>query len=84
MKFEQRLPLEKISQQMESQFDLPMTPASVLDITRRVSEYLRPEYEAILERVRRAGIVNVDETSEKVDGKNHGFGYSQLKPTPAL
>jgi transposase len=71
MKFEQRLPLEKICQQMESQFDLPMTPASALDITRRVSEYLRPEYEAILERVRHARIVNVDETSEKVDGKNH-------------
>jgi transposase len=71
MKFEQRLPLEKICQQMESQFDLPMTPASALDITRRVSEYLRPEYEAIMERVRDARIVNVDETSEKVDGVNH-------------
>ena len=71
MKFEERLPFEKIAQQMESQFGLPMTPASAFDITRRVSEYLRPEYEAILERVRRAKIVNVDETSEKVDGVNH-------------
>lgn len=49
LKFEQRLPFEKISQQMKSQFDLPMTAASALDITRRVSEYLRPEYEAIME-----------------------------------
>jgi len=71
LKFEQRLPFEKISQQMESQFGLPMTPASALDITRRVSEYLRPEYEAILERVRHAKVVNVDETSEKVDGVNY-------------
>ena len=71
LKFEQRLPFEKISQQMESQYDLPMTPASALDITRRVSEYLRPEYEAIMERVRHAKIVNVDETSEKVDGVNY-------------
>ena len=71
MKFEERLPFEKIRQQMQSQFDLPMTAASALDITRRVSEYLRPEYEAIMQRVRRSKIVNVDETSEKVDGKNH-------------
>ena len=71
MKFGERLPFEKICQQMESQFGLPMTPASALDITRRVSEYLRPEYEAIMERVRRTKVVNVDETSEKVDGKNH-------------
>jgi transposase len=71
LKFEQRLPFEKISQQMESQFGLPMTPSSALDITRRVSEYLRPEYEAIMRRVRRSKVVNVDETSEKVDGKNY-------------
>jgi transposase len=71
MKFEERLPFEKICQQMESQFSLPLTPASALDITRRVSEYLRPEYGAILKRIKRARVVNVDETSEKVDGKNH-------------
>ena len=56
---------------MENQFGLSMTAASALEITRRVSEYLRPEYEAIMERVRHARIVNVDETSEKVDGVNH-------------
>ena len=71
MKFEQRLPFKKIVQQMENEFGLPMTAASALEITRRVSEYLRPEYEAILERVRHARIVNVDETGEKVDGVNH-------------
>jgi transposase len=71
LKFEQRLPFEKIAQQIKSQFNLPMTAASAFDITRRVSEYLRPEYEAIMERVRRSKIVNVDETSEKVDGVNH-------------
>jgi transposase len=71
MKFEERLPFEKIRQQMQSQFGLPMTPASAFDITRRVSQYLRPEYEAVMERIRHAKIVNVDETSEKVDGVNH-------------
>ena len=56
---------------MKSQFGLPMTPASALDITRRVSQDLRPQYEAIMSRVRHASIVNVDETSEKVDGVNY-------------
>jgi transposase len=71
LKFEQRLPFEKISQQMQSQFGLSMTPASALDITRRVSQDLRPQYEAIMSRVRHANVVNVDETSEKVDGVNY-------------
>src|SRR4030042_569124 len=48
MKFGQRLPFEKVSTQMESQFALPMTAASAFDITRRVSQYLRPRYFAIL------------------------------------
>lgn len=71
MKFEQRLPFEKISQQLESQFGLPMTAASAFDVTRRVSEYLRPEYDAIVEQIRTAKVVYVDETGEKVDGKKH-------------
>jgi transposase len=84
LKFEQRLPFEKVSQQMESQFGLPMSSASALDVTRRVSEYLRPEYEAILDRVRHAKVVNVDETSEKVDGVNYWLGSLQLKLTRSL
>lgn len=71
MKFEERLPFEKISKQMDNQFGLPMTPASTFEVTRRVSEYLRPEYESILEDIRAARIVYVDETGEKVDGKKH-------------
>jgi transposase len=71
MKFEERLPFEKTASQMDSQFSLPMTPASAFDITRRVSQYLRPEYFAILASIRAARIVNVDETGVKVDGKRY-------------
>jgi len=71
MKFEQRLPFEKISKQLESQFGFPMTAASVFDVTRRVSDYLRFEYDAIVEQIRTAKIVYIDETGEKVDGKRH-------------
>lgn len=71
MKFELRLPFEKISEQMEQQFGLPLTPASALEITKRVSEYLRPKYDATVKQVRAANVVNVDETGVKVDGKNY-------------
>ncbi len=71
MKFDQRLPFEKISSQMESQFNLPMTSASAFDITRRVSQYLKPQYDQILANVRVAKVVNVDETGIKVDGRRY-------------
>lgn len=71
MKFELRLPFEKISEQMEQEFGLPMTPASAFDVTRRVSEYLRPKYDAAVKQVRAASVINVDETGVKVDGRNY-------------
>ena len=48
-----------------------MTPASALEITRRVSEYLRPDYDALMADIRQAPQVHIDETGEKVDGKKY-------------
>jgi len=70
LKFSERLPFEKTAEQMNRQFDLPMTPATVLDITNRVSQTLRPNYHQLVAQIRNSPIVNVDETSIKVDGKN--------------
>jgi len=71
MKFEERLPLQKVAEALERQYELTITPATVLDITSRVSDWLRPEYEAVKERVRKSKVVYADETGEKVDGGNH-------------
>jgi transposase len=71
MKFEERLPLQKIVEGLERQYGLTVTAATVLDITRRVSDWLRPEYEATQERIRRSRVVYTDETGEKVDGEKH-------------
>ena len=71
LKFEQRLPFEKTASQIEQQFGLSMTPASALEITRRVSEYLRPDYDALMADIRQAPQVHIDETGEKVDGKKY-------------
>jgi transposase len=71
MKFEERLPFEKIANQMECQHGLSMTAASAFDVTRRVCDYLAPEYDVILGRIRMAKVLYVDETGEKVDGKRY-------------
>lgn len=71
LKFEERLPHRKVCETLDRVYGLSVTPAMVLDITRRVSDWLRPEYEKIVERIRGATVVYVDETGEHVDGKKH-------------
>jgi transposase-like protein len=71
MKFQERLPHVKVSEALERTYGLRVTPATVLDITRRVAWWLRPEYTRILQRIRSAPVVYVDETGAKVDGARH-------------
>jgi len=70
LRYEERLPLRKATVALSRQ-DLSVTPSTVLENLRRVANWLRPEYEAIRERIRRAGVVYVDETGVKVDGRRH-------------
>jgi len=71
MKYRERLPHVKVCEALEHTYDLSITPATVLDITYRVSRWLRLEYEAILQRIRGSPVVYADETGVKVDGVNH-------------
>ena len=71
VKYEERLPHRKVCESLDRTYGLRVTPATVLDITRRVSDWLRPEYERILRRIRAADVVYVDETGAKVDGARH-------------
>lgn len=59
----------KVSEALERTYGLSVTPATVLDITRRVAWWLLPEYTRILERIRSAPVVYVDETGARVDGR---------------
>ena len=68
LKYKDRLPNRKIQDSLKRQFGLKISPATILDLTRRAADAVRPEYEAILERVRAARVLYVDETSIKVDG----------------
>lgn len=68
MKYEERLPHRKIAAVLDRQYQLTITPGTSLDITRRMSDALQPARGRVLEQIRNAKVVNVDETSFKVDG----------------
>ena len=71
MKFDMRLPFDKVSEQMEQQHGLPMSSATAFEITSRVSDDLQQEYQGVMSQIRASSVVNVDETSLKVDGVNY-------------
>ena len=70
MKYEDRLPHRKIARTLNRQYGLQLTPATILDVTRRVADKLQAVYEAIKEEIRKSTQVVADETGLKVQGKN--------------
>jgi len=69
MKYEDRLPHRKIVQTLNRQHGIQLTPATILDVTRRVSDKLQLVYEAIKKEVKKSKQVVADETGLKVQGK---------------
>jgi transposase len=63
-----RLPLRRTADSLERTYGLSVTPATVLGITERAAEELRPEVMEMAGRVRESPVVNVDETGLSVDG----------------
>jgi hypothetical protein len=56
---------------LKREFGLEITPATALDVTRRVSHALTDEYEEIKKRIREAPVVYIDETTIRVDGSKY-------------
>ncbi|MHC1610204.1 MAG: IS66 family transposase [Candidatus Methanospirareceae archaeon] len=71
LKYSERLPHRKVCETLEREFGLRITPATVLDLTRRVSDALRAKYDAIKKRIRSADVVYVDETGIRVNGAKY-------------
>jgi len=71
MRYEDRLTLRKVVEALARQHGLILSPATILDITRRVSFWLEPVYQEIWQKIGQAPVVYVDETGEKVDGVNY-------------
>ena len=71
MKYEDRLPHRKIVNTLNRQYGLHLTPATVLDITRRVTDKLQGTYEQIKQDVKESMHANADETGMKVRGNKY-------------
>jgi transposase len=69
LKYEDRLPHRKIKDALERLYDLKMSPATIFDLTRRAADAVQPDYDAILNRIRGAQILYVDETGIHVQGE---------------
>lgn len=79
-KYDGRMTRRRIQDAMIRLFGLETSPATVLDLTRRAAYAIHPEYNAILNKIRGAPIVYVDETSIRVQGERH---WIWTFPTPS-
>lgn len=70
-KFKGRMPHSIVVDVMNNIHDVPMTEATSLAITRRASDKLEPLYQELEEQIKKADVVNGDETSHSVMGVNH-------------
>jgi len=73
MKYEDRLPLRKIANTLNRQYNLQLTPATILDVTRRVADTLAPKYNNIKKEIPQSPFINADETGAKLNGKKYWF-----------
>lgn len=71
LKFEDRLPLRKVSSSLERHYGITLSNVGVFKITHSVSKKLIKVYQAIISRIRKSRVVYVDETQIKIDGKWH-------------
>jgi len=71
LKYADRLPHRKIREALRRMHGLDISPAAILDLTRRAADAVQSQYDAILHRIREAPVLYVDETSIAVQGKLH-------------
>jgi transposase len=69
LKYDGRLPHRKIQEILKRLYGLNISPATILDLTRRAADAVQSQYDAILNRIRAAPILYVDETSIDVQGE---------------
>ena len=71
LKFGDRLPNRLVVRALERDFGLTITSATVLDITRRVADATRAEYEKLVEQIQKSPFVHIDETQLRVSGRTY-------------
>ncbi len=71
LKYEDRLPHRKIKDALKRLYNLKMSPGTIFDLTRRAADAVQPDYDAILNKIRGARVLYVDETGIHVQGEKH-------------
>jgi transposase len=81
MKFEERLPFRKIQESLKRRYNLEITPASIMNMTRIVSNKLSNEHKELKLKIYDSPYVYADETSLKVDGARYWIWIFVAKDT---
>lgn len=71
MKFEDRLTFRKLHESLKRHYNLEITPASIMNMTRSVYRKLEPEHEELINTIRSSTCVYADETSMRINGTNY-------------
>ena len=71
LKYEDRLPHRKIHDAMMRSYRLKISPATILDLTRRAADAVQSVYDAILSKIRDASVLYADETGVRVQGEKY-------------
>lgn len=71
MKFEDRMTFTKLRDALKRHYDVEITPASLMNMTRGVGTKLEKEHEELINKIRSSPSVYADETSMRINGINN-------------
>lgn len=71
LKYDDRLPLRKVTSSLERHYNIRITDMGIFKITKRVANKLELPYKVIIKRIRKSKVVYADETKIKIDGKTY-------------
>ena len=71
MKFEDRMTFTKLRDALKRHYDVEITPASLMNMTRGVGTKLEKEHEELINKIRSSPSVYADETSLRINGINN-------------
>jgi len=71
LKYSGRLPCKLVCTALQRDYGLQITPATVLAVNSRITRVLEEDYARIVERIRRARVLHIDETGFRVAGVNN-------------
>ncbi len=69
-KYNQRLPLAKISESLKYQYGLKIKEAGIQNILNQLKKRFQGEYEKIIEKVKKSKLKHADETGWRINGEN--------------